>query len=207
MSSALTNRLMHLEIEPDPKVWCEWAVANNIAPEVIGFIHMSPDSLFDLNGECERGWPSPRSWKNVSKVLSFGFAEDELLACTSGLVGEYAAAQFLAFRKHYQELGDIRTVMLDPKAKWKKPTKNDMLFAVATAIAYWVCHGKTQDESAKLLDGFFRIALQLPATFAMVALSDVMSGKDGEVLAKQILAHSGFEELQAKIAVVRKRGA
>lgn len=206
MSSALTNRMLHLEITPNSEAWCEWAVANAIAPEVVSFIRMSPGSLFMLNAECERGWPSPRSWENVSKVLSYGFAKNELLACVIGLIGEHAAAQFLAFRKQYLELGDIRTVMLDPKTKWKLPIKNDMLFAVSTAIAYWACHGKTPDESAKLLDGFFRIALQLPAPFAMVALSDAMSSKDGEVLAKQILAHRCFEEFQAKIAVVKKRG-
>lgn len=207
MSSALTNRLLHLEIEPDTKAWCEWAIENNIAPEVVGFIHMSPDSLFMLNEKCERGWPSPRSWANVSKVLSYGYAKDELLACISGLVGEYPATEFLAYLKHSHELGDIRTVMLDPKTKWKPPTKDDMLFAVATAIAYWTWRGKTPDESAKLLDGFFRIALQLPVTFAMVALSDAMSGKDGEVIANQIMAHKRFKELQAKISVDKKREA
>ena len=206
MSSALTNRMLHLDIAPDCDAWCEWAVTNEIAPEVVGFIRMSPDSLFRLTEECERGWPSPRSWANVSKVLSYGFAGNELLACIVGLVGEYAAAQFIAFRKHYQELGNIHEIMLDPKSKWKTPSKDDMLYVVATAIAHWIWRGKTIDEAAMLLDGFFRIALQLPAPFAMVALSDAISGKDGESHAQQLQRHKLFSKLQDKVAVDKITG-
>ena len=206
MPSALANRMLHIEIDPDDESWCEWAVTNEIAPEVVGFIHMSPDSLFRLTEECERGWPSPRSWANVSKVLSYGFADDALLASVVGLVGEYAAAQFMAFRKHYQELGDIHEIMLDPKSKWKPSSRNDMLYAVATAIAHWVWRGKSLDESAKLLNGFFRIAIQLPAPFAMVALSDAISGKDGEIHAQQLQTHKLFSKLQDKVAIDKATG-
>ena len=32
ISSALANRMVHLEIEPDPGTWCEWACSHDIAP-------------------------------------------------------------------------------------------------------------------------------------------------------------------------------
>ena len=92
-----------------------------------------------------------------------------------------------------------------------------MLFAVATSIAYWAWRGETKDESAKLLDGFFRIGLQLPAAFAAVAMVDAMSGgqedagtaKDGDTHAQQLIAHKLYPEWQKKFSseMQKKKGA
>ena len=200
--------MVHLEIEPDPSAWCEWAVTHDIAPDVIGFIHFSPEMLFVLKeGECEHGWPSPRSWANVSKILSYGLDDEDLFACVEGLVGELASSQFFVFSKHSKELGDIRAMMLDPTKKMKWPTAQDILYAVATNLAYWLRHGgKTVEESEKMLDGFFRIGLQLPPAFATVAMVDAISGKDGEKLAKRLTKHKRFPDWQKKFAVDKKKG-
>ena len=218
ISSALANRMLHLEVGTTPNAWCEWAVTAGIAPEVIGFIRFCPDMLFSLDKDCERGWPSPRSWARVSEILSYGLAPDALSVSVVGLVGDNAAAQFLAYYKQSQALGDIRAVMLDPKVKWKPPVKNEMLYVVAASIAYWVWRGETKDECAKLLDGFYRITLQLPATFATVAMVDAMSSgqetdagksKDGDARAQQLVAHKLYPEWQKKFSseMKKKKGA
>ena len=218
ISSALANRMMHLEVEADSEAWCTWAVSHGIAPEVIGFIRFCPNMLFHLDKDCERGWPSPRSWGRVSNILSYGLDPDAFRAGVVGLVGESAAAQFFAYCKQSQALGDIRALMLDPKAKWKLPTKNDMLFAVASSIAYWAWRGKTKDEAAKLLDGFFRISLLLPAPFAATAMIDAMSGeqdadagtaKDSDTHAQRLIGHKLYPEWQKKFSseMKKKKGA
>lgn len=206
MSSALANRMLHLEVEADPEAWCKWAIEKNIAREVVGFIHFRPEMLFVLTEDCERGWPSPRSWANVSKVLSYGFAPDDLRACVVGLVGENAAAQFLTYYRQSHELGDIREAMLNQKSKWKLPTKTEMRYAVATSIAYWAWHGENKDETEKLLDGFFRIGLQLPAVFAAVAMADALSGMDNDAHAKQMIEHKLYPEWQKKFATDNVKG-
>ena len=218
LSSALANRMLHLDVDAAPEAWCKWAVTHGIAPDVVGFIRFCPKMLFCLDKDCERGWPSPRSWANVSKVLSYGFVPDELRTCIVGLVGESAAAQFLAYFKQSQALGDIRAIMLDPKSKWKLPTKNDMLYAVATAIAYWVWRGKNPAESAKLLDGFYRISLQLSAPFAATAMIDAMSdgqdvvdphetekSKNVGTHTQQLIGHKLYQEWQRKFSSEMKK--
>ena len=218
ISSALANRMLHLEVEASPEAWCAWAVTVGIAPEVTSFIRFCPKMLFNLDKDCERGWASPRSWARVSEILSYGLDSDALRASIIGLVGESAAAQFLAYYKQSQALGDIRAVMLDPTSKWKLPTKNDMLFAVATSIAYWAWSGENKDESTKLLDGFFRIGLQLPAAFAAVAMVDAMSSgqdadtgknKEGDARAMQLIGHKLYPEWQKKFSseMKKKKGA
>jgi len=201
MSSALANRMMHLEIKPDPDAWCKWAVANKLPPEIVGFIRVRPEMLFALPEECkEHGWPSPRSWDRVARTLEFGLEGDDLKVAVFGLVGEEAGVQFLAYRTHCQKLGDIHEVMLNNAKAWKLPTKTDMLYAVASSIAYWVWRGKDEEESGKLLDGFFRISLQLPPTFAVVAMTDAISGDGGEEHATAFQAHPCFEDWQNRFA-------
>lgn len=209
ISSALANRMLHLEIEASPNAWCEWSVTAGIAPEVTSFIRFCPKMLFHLNKDCERGWASPRSWAKVSEILSYGLAPDALRASIVGLVGDSAAAQFLSFFKQSQALGDIHAIMLDPTSKWKLPTEKDMLYAVATAIAYWAWRGETKEESEKLLDGFFRIGLQLPAAFAAVAMVDAMSGndKDSDAHTQQLIGYKHYPEWQKKFTFKEKNGA
>ena len=219
ISSALANRMLHLEVDANPEAWCAWAVTAGLVPEVVGFIRFCPKMLFNLDKDCERGWPSPRSWARVSEILSYGLDSDALRASIIGLVGGSAAAQFLAYYRQSQALGDIRAVMLDPTSKWKLPTKNDMLFAVATSIAYWAWRGETKGESAKLLDGFYRIGLQLPAAFAAVAMVDAMSGgqdadagenKESDARAQQLIGHERYPEWQKKFSSEmqkKKKGA
>ena len=199
-SSALANRMMHIELKPDHEAWCRWAAINNIAPEIIGFIRLLPDMLFELEQkDCERGWASPRSWASVSKVLSYDFEPKELQVSINGLIGASAASHFLAYLKNCRELGDIRNVMLNPKEEWNPPTKKELFLAVASAIAHWVWNGKNKKESEKLMDGFFRIILQLPTIYARMALLDAISGKDGEARAQQLHNHAHFSELQKKL--------
>ena len=93
-----------------------------------------------------------------------------------------------------------------------------MLFAVASSIAYWAWRGKTKDEAAKLLDGFFRISLLLPAPFAATAMIDAMSGeqdadagtaKDSDTHAQRLIGHKLYPEWQKKFSseMKKKKGA
>ncbi len=205
MSSALANRMLHLELQPEPEEWARWATKNAIEPSVIGYIRLRPQRLFSPGENCERGWPSPRSWAGVSKILAIGLTEEELPPCVAGLVGDEAAAEFLAYRRHYMALGDVRAIMLDPQRKFKI-NKPDVCYALASALAYWVWHPADPQEDAPLLDGFFRLSLELPSAYAVVAMIDAMeSDKDG-TMAKRMTAHPDFAKWQQRFgAELNKR--
>lgn len=194
MSSALANRLLHLELTPDLTVWGEWAITHGIDPIVVAFLRFRPEAFSHMEDEkLDRGWPSPRSWAGVSMMLEMGLPEKELRACVEGLVGENAALQFFAFRKQCTAMSDVRAAMLDPTKPIRIPNKPDQRYALATAMPYWLWRGKDEDESKLLLDGFFRISLMLPGTFAVVAMLDAMeSGDDSR--AKILTEHPGFQQ-------------
>ena len=198
MSAALANRMMHLELHADPEEWTRWASKNSIDPNVIGFIRFSPEMLFDM-GECgERGWPSPRSWDNVSRISSVGLSEEDLASCVSGLVGDAVAMQFLSYRRQAKTFGNIRELMLISDSKLKIENKPDLCYAVASALAYWVWKGENESESKALLDGFFRCIAQLPPAFAAIAMIDAMEKSQDDSNAEKLMTHPDFIKWQER---------
>lgn len=198
MSSALANRFLHVELESNADDWLKWAVANNIHPSVSGFIRFRPGMLFNQENEnLERGWPTPRSWERVSTMLKV-LPDDEYLIrhTVYGLVGNRAGVEFIAFHKTAQGL-DIKDIMLGKK-KIKIPEKADLRYALCAGVAYYVWRGETAEESQALLDGFYRISLELSSDFAAMLMMDVIKGGSKCDGAKKLYSHPLFKEWEKK---------
>jgi hypothetical protein len=198
MSSALANRFLHTELESSADNWLEWAVAHEIHPSVSGFIRFRPGMLFNQENEnLERGWPSPRSWERVSTMLNVLVENEELLRHTVyGLVGNRAGVEFMAFHKTSQNLA-IKEMMLG-KEELKIPAKADLRYALCAGVAYYIWRGANEEESAALLDGFFRISLELGSDFAAMLMIDVMKGGENCQGAAKILMHPQFKAWEKK---------
>ena len=212
MSSALANRFLHVELHEDPELWVKWAMRHDIDPSVTGFIRYRPGLLFRHEGEnLERGWPSPRSWDRVSSMLGvLGDDEDLLPRVVNGLVGNAAGTEFLAFRKVMKEMDDVRELMLDPNRKIEIPSKADRKYAMCSAAAFYVWRGKDAAEQKKLLDGFFRIALELPGDFSAMLMMDSMQSdaadENDKRRVKALYEHPAFKDWSRKHGLaMRKR--
>ena len=61
MSSALANRFLHVEVQPDAASFLQWASRNSVHQAVINFIRYRPELLFaNDEADLQRGWASPR---------------------------------------------------------------------------------------------------------------------------------------------------
>lgn len=181
MSSALANRFQHIELAPDIESWSAWAYANKIHPTVIGFLRFRPEWLFQQKDQnLERGWPSPRTWERVSTLvkLSANLPEKILFESIIGLVGTSAGAEFRAYDSLCKNLGDVAEIMRNPRAKLILPKKTDLIYAICAAMAHYLWTGGIPAEEKALLDGFFRISIQLSSDFALMALTDALGSKD-----------------------------
>ena len=49
MPAPLANRFVHLEMKPEFDDWFEWAVANNISKDVVGYLTFSKKDLYDFD--------------------------------------------------------------------------------------------------------------------------------------------------------------
>ena len=199
MSSALANRFLHVELHEDAERWVRWGLRHDVHPAVIAFIRFHPDLLFHQEHEnLERGWPTPRSWERVSRMLqSFDASDDVLLdKIVYGLVGNQAGAEFAAFRKISAEFDNVYELMTDPAKKITVPEKADRRYAFVSAVVYHLWRGADAAEEQRLLDGFYRIAVKLPGDFAAMMMMDAMVGNGrvaSEVCADKLFNHPGYE--------------
>ena len=206
MSSALANRFMHVEIDPNSEDWIEWGAANSLHPAVLGFIKTRPENLFSTkNQNLERGWPSPRSWHRVSEMCKIYDNQKTdnyylLEKIVYGLVGNSAGIDFMTYYKLNEEFDDILDYMTNPAKTIKIPVENDRKWAMCTSMVYLLWKGKDEEDETKRIDGFYRICMELGAKnsdFATYAMTTAMLGpteKDGQMRAMKLFNNKNYKE-------------
>ncbi len=199
MSSALANRFLHVELAEDVESWVHWATLHGIHPSVVGFLRYRPECLFRQKDEnLERGWPTPRAWERVSVMLDIAPEDDEGLQrkLVYGLVGNRAGLEFYEYHKLNACFDDVLKMMRDPSVPVVIPQKVDRKYALCAAMAYYVWRGRDQSDADALLEGFFRISLQLTSDFACMAMIDAMSGcgvLDRREAANRLYHHKSYK--------------
>lgn len=203
MSSALANRLMHFELEPNSEDWGQWAVAHDIHPSVTGFINFRPGLLFKMDSQnLEQGWPSPRSWERVSHVIPmFQDNEDILRKVVYGLIGNNVGVEFMEFHRINKNFTNVLDMMLDPNAEIVIPKKADECYAMCAAISYLLWNGKDEADTKARIEGMYRIIMKLEPDFATLVAKNSMLGNTKvsrvEACAKLIGA-KGYAEFAKK---------
>ena len=105
MSSALVNRMFHVQMKADPYQWLTWAYENNIHPWITDYIGQRPDHLFSEPPKTEEPYSTPRSWHLLSDALKeYGagekyVSEDVLRMLTYGCISAKHAGMFIAYTK------------------------------------------------------------------------------------------------------------
>lgn len=197
LSSALANRFCHLEVAPDLDGWTRWARAQRLHPDVIAFLRFRPNLFFAMDGDLERGWPTPRSWERVALELELaeasGLDPALLELAIQGLVGQGAAVELRAFRQWAAKLPDVQQ-MLEGRIPVSIPGRADQRYALCGALVHHLWSGP-EEGLRRRLEGFFRITLELPSDFAAMAMIDA-AGADTPELAKRrserLFGHPGF---------------
>jgi hypothetical protein len=196
-SSALANRFCHLELEADVDSWTRWALQQDLVPEVIAFVRYQSDAFFNMEGDLERGWPSPRSWQRVSDVLQnkADLPEHLLHAMIHGLIGDGAAIEFIAFLRQQASLPPIEP-MLTGQAPITIPEEPDLRFAFSSALVHNLWRHQPKQISEHRLERFFEIMLAMSSDFATMTLLDALTNEKQQVAdmrAEQVLAHPRFD--------------
>ena len=211
MSSALANRFLHVEMREDAEAWVSWALQHDIHPSVLGFIRYRPELLFRQEGEnLERGWPTPRAWERVSRMLSMFGAEDEdlLRKVVYGLVGDRVGVEFMSFHRINLEFDDTLEMMTNAKYPVCIPERADRKYALCSSMSYLLWRGEDQADEQRRLDGFFRICMKLTSDFASLAMMDAMAGTGDrleEECVEKLFAHKMYREWAEKHGKAMRR--
>jgi len=134
MSSALSNRLIHIDYEPNLQDWVTWANANKVRTEIVSFLRFRPEMLFAHEpNQDARAFPTPRTWDYASKILDTVTKEleFEMLEAT---IGKAAAGEFMSYIRIYRDLPDIEQVIKAPDVT-PVPSEPASLYAIAGMLS------------------------------------------------------------------------
>jgi hypothetical protein len=137
MSSALLNRMFHVELKADSRIWLEWAANHGIHPYVYDYICARPDQLWSQPPKTEEPFSTPRSWHMLSDVLtSYGDAitEQELSVLANGCLTAAHATQFVAYVRQVRNAYSL-TKIINGDQRWPdKPEERDVLYFLAQSF-------------------------------------------------------------------------
>jgi len=145
MPSALSNRFIHLTIEPDIKSFSNWGIANGISEEILSFLAFRPTLLHKING-TQPAWPSPRSWVLANNLYKAGLSIEPAVGPTG--------AEFDSYILIYDSLPDFELI-LKGKCKDKFPKEPSKRFAISTGLAVRIA---TAEEAFNALNWLSKIA-------------------------------------------------
>ena len=159
MSSALINRMFHVQLKADPAQWLNWAYEEGLHPWVINYITQRPDHLFSEPPKTEEPYSTPRSWHMLSDALKEYRAEDNAISeamlkmITYGCISASHAGMFLAFVK---QMGNSHLLadIIKGEAKWPaKPEERDVLYFLSQSFRAILLHELPENKKQLGKDG------------------------------------------------------
>ena len=180
MPKPLANRFLHLEMKPDFDDFQEWAVANRVHAEVLGYLGVAKQDLFDFDPKsASHAFATPRSWSFVSDLLQDDSIDNDTLTdLIAGAVGDGLAVKFMAARKIAGKLPKAIDI-LEGKVKDLQVKEVSAMYSLTISLCYELkdlSDKKDKNWDAKA-DNFFRyimdnFATELVVMGAKVALTN-----------------------------------
>jgi len=136
MPAPLANRFVHLEMAVSFDDWFEWAVNNNIQPDVVGYLQFAKQDLYNFDPKSpSRSFATPRSWSFVSELIEDGLDENTTADLVAGAVGEGLAVKFMAHRKVAADMPNPSEVLLG-KVKELKTKEVSAMYSLIVSLCY-----------------------------------------------------------------------
>ena len=153
MSSALVNRMFHVQMKADSYQWLTWAYENNIHPWITDYITQRPDHLFSEPPKTEEPYSTPRSWHLLSDALKeYGAGEKEvseevLRMLTYGCISAKHAGMFIAYTKQLGNKNMLNEIIKGERHFPSKPEERDVLYFLAQSFRAKLLHELPQNKN------------------------------------------------------------
>jgi hypothetical protein len=127
-----------LELEPNVEDWSEWALDNDMPPELIAYLrNVQTDALFKFEPSQDIvNSPCPRTWSHVGRIMKMGLADRDVRhAMLVGAVGEAAATTFVSYLDIVEKAPSVDEVLKSPKT-CRIPEDLSALYALSSSLAH-----------------------------------------------------------------------
>ena len=157
MPKPLANRFVHYEVRVDFHTWQDWAIKNQIHPDVVGYLTTFKNDLYNFDASSnDRSFATPRSWTFVSETIQDveGFTEEEVTDMVAAGIGEGLALKFKAHREVSGQLPNPSDI-LSGKVKDLKTDNISAKYSLTTALCYELKEAfDNDDDGNKKFDNF-----------------------------------------------------
>jgi hypothetical protein len=137
MSSALMNRMLHVELKPTVRDWLDWAYAQGLHEWILRYVETRPDHLFMPPPKTEETFTTPRSWHILSDALqAYGatVTPDEVEMLAGGCLSPGHARSFGAFVKQIHGSLNIEQILQGRQPLPRAPEDRDVLYFIVQSI-------------------------------------------------------------------------
>lgn len=203
MPGPLRNRFGHVTYEINVDDWLDWAMNNDIHPDILAFISYSK-SLHKFSGDSEdNAFPTPRTWAFASKLMKVGeknnSAETNIKNNVAGVIGVGMSSDFFNFRllkKHLPNLDDVfsgKVKDLSEKAKEEISIHYSLIF---TGLSELFRMFDEKDNNIKIAhSNFLRFVMSnCKKEFLSVFLSNIGKNKS-EMFGDKYLEQDLFKKI------------
>ena len=143
LGSALANRMLHVEVEPDLDTWAAWAKENGINGDMVAFLRFRPELLCKNTGEP--AFPSPRSWAAASRLYSGQEPATEKVKLVASAVGQGAASEFSGWCRIYRAI-EVKEILAG-KLPALPPNDASVRYATILAVASHISRNDIADDA------------------------------------------------------------
>ena len=193
MSTALVNRMFHVQLVADPQQWINWAYENELHSWVIDYITQRPDHLFSEPPQTEEPYSTPRSWHMLSDALkAYGAGEKEvpesiLRVLAYGSVSASHAGLFLAFVKNLSNKNLLSQIIKGDARFPSDPKDRDVLYFVSQSFRAKLLmelpeDKQKMDKNAQFLTHRAKALIKDLSHISLELAQMIVSSDDGKVL-------------------------
>ena len=150
LSSALINRLLHVQLRVSAKDWLQWAGSAEINELVVSYISNRSDHLWSKPPKHEETFSTPRAWEMLSRALdAYGSAATlaEIQTIATGLLTPSHAQQFVAFVKLRERAHDLSAIIKGDAGWPQQPEERDILYFLTQQLRDRLIKELPEDES------------------------------------------------------------
>jgi MoxR-like ATPase len=114
MGTALADRMFHFHVQSVVEAFLDYALAHELAPEVMAYLKVRPDKLDDTQSQVANDHlvgASPRGWEDISHVLRSDLPEADKKVFVQGRIGAANAAEFFGVLREIQASTDVLALL------------------------------------------------------------------------------------------------
>lgn len=181
IGNAMKSRLIHFEIEIDPKHWIKWAIQADIDYRIIAYIGFSPDRLLNFDPEHDDyTFECPRTWEFMSDIIKrWKEIPVNKLPILTGTIGEGGGRQFYGYCQVFKELPTLASIISNYNTI-SIPSEPSTKYAISGLISSSADRGN--------IDPLMKFVSRLPIEFQVITVRGIL------IRNKALLSTEGVRE-------------